>query len=61
MSITEDVYLPSEEELTVPEVNISGSALKAGANHLGKSCEFENNVRLLLPNTFKKNIYYLFL
>lgn len=48
MSITEDVYLPSEEELTVQEINISGTALKAGANHLGKVCEFENNVRLII-------------
>lgn len=52
MGITDDVWLPTEEELTVPEVPLSGPALKAGAFHLGVACEFENNVRLhiLLPN-----------
>lgn len=48
MSITEDVTLPTEEELTVQEVKLSGNVLKAGANHLGKTCEFENNVRLII-------------
>lgn len=46
MGITDDVWLPTEEELTVQEVPLSGPALKAGAFHLGKACEFENNVRL---------------
>lgn len=46
MGITENVYLPTDEELTVPEVNVSTSVLRAGAFHLGKACEFENNVRL---------------
>lgn len=46
MGITEDVHLPTEEELNVQEVKLSGPALKAGAVHLGKACEFENNVRL---------------
>lgn len=46
MVFTEEQYLPTEEELTVQEVNLSGPALRAGAFHLGKSCEWENNVRL---------------
>lgn len=46
MGISEDVTLPTEEELTVQEVPLSGPVLKAGAFHLGKACEFENNVRL---------------
>lgn len=46
MVLTNDVYLPSEEELTVPEVNLSGPALRAGAFHLGKACEAENNVSI---------------
>lgn len=46
MGITDNVWLPTEEELTVQEVPLSGPALKAGAFHLGKACEFENNVRL---------------
>lgn len=44
MVVTYKVELPTEEELTVPEVNLSGPALKAGAFHLGKYCEFQNNV-----------------
>lgn len=48
MGITENTTLPTEEELTVPEVNLSGPALKAGAFHLGKACEWENNVRLII-------------
>lgn len=44
MVLTEDISLPSDEELTVPEVNISGAALRAGAFHFGKACEYVNNV-----------------
>lgn len=50
MGITEDINLPTDEELTVQEINVSTSVLRAGAFHLGKACEFENNVRLELPN-----------
>lgn len=46
MVLTNDVYLPTEEELTVPEVNLSGPALRAGAFHMGKACEAENNVSM---------------
>lgn len=46
MGLTDDVWLPTEEELTVQEIPLSGPALKAGAFHLGKACEFENNVWL---------------
>lgn len=60
MSITEDIHLPTEEELTVQEINLSGSALKAGAFHLGKVCEFENNVRLTLPNQMSGYPYICF-
>jgi hypothetical protein len=41
---TFQVELPTEEELTVPEVNISSPALRAGAFQLGKYCEAQNNV-----------------
>lgn len=60
MGITEDVYLPTDEELKVQEINVSTSVLRAGAFHLGKACEFENNVRLELPNHchfLTQNIY----
>lgn len=44
MVVTNDHILPTEEELTVTEVELSTPALRAGAFHLGKSCENENNV-----------------
>ncbi|KAF2886515.1 hypothetical protein ILUMI_19658 [Ignelater luminosus] len=53
MGITENTTLPTEEELTVPEVNLSGPALKAGAFHLGKACEWENNEFILCRNELK--------
>ncbi|XP_066972513.1 NADH dehydrogenase [ubiquinone] 1 alpha subcomplex subunit 8 [Macrobrachium rosenbergii] len=40
---TKDFELPAEEELTVQEINISTPYLKAGAFHLGKHCEEQNN------------------
>lgn len=45
MVVTNDIHLPTEAELTVPEVNLSGPALRAGAFHMGKYCEYQNNVR----------------
>ncbi|XP_055622482.1 NADH dehydrogenase [ubiquinone] 1 alpha subcomplex subunit 8 [Toxorhynchites rutilus septentrionalis] len=47
MVVTKDTYLPTDEELTIPEVNLSGPALRAGAFHLGKHCESENNEFML--------------
>lgn len=41
---TFDHQLPTEEELTVPEVNLSSPALRAGAFHMGKHCENQSNV-----------------
>lgn len=45
MVVTNDMHLPTEEELTVPEIHLSGPALRAGSFHLGKYCEYQNNVR----------------
>lgn len=42
---TFDNVLPTEEELTVDEVNLSSAALRAGSFHMGKYCENQNNVR----------------
>ncbi|KAI4468794.1 nadh-ubiquinone oxidoreductase [Holotrichia oblita] len=47
MGITDETYLPSEEELTVTEVNVSGPVLKAAAHHLGNACLNENNEFML--------------
>lgn len=44
MVVTKDVNLPTEEELTVQEVEISTPGLRAAAFHLGKACENINNV-----------------
>lgn len=63
MVISNDINLPTEAELTVPEVNLSGPALRAGSFHLGKYCEYQNNVRkhqidsLSLSDTKESLIY----
>jgi NADH dehydrogenase (ubiquinone) 1 alpha subcomplex subunit 8 len=44
---TENIHIPSDEELTVPEVNLSSPALRAGAFHMGKYCENINNVSVV--------------
>lgn len=38
------VQLPTKEELTVPELNVSSPVLKAGAHHFGKFCDHESKV-----------------
>ena len=53
---TFDVEIPADEELTVPEVNLSSPALRAGAFHMGKYCESQNNVRETLAITTKHQI-----
>lgn len=42
--LTKETNLPTYEELTVPEVELSTPFLRASAFHLGKQCEAENNV-----------------
>lgn len=44
MVVTVDTQLPSDDELTVPELKLSGPALRAGAFHLGKYCQDTFNV-----------------
>lgn len=46
MVVTKDVILPSEEELTVQEVQVSTPGLRAAAFHMGKACENVNNVSI---------------
>lgn len=53
MVLRESVTLPTEEELTVSDVNLSISALRAGAFHLGKHCESENNEFMLCKQELK--------
>lgn len=47
MVLTKDFVLPTEEELTVPELNVTASALHTGAFHLGKYCEEPCKVSLV--------------
>lgn len=41
------ISLPSEEELIIEEVNLSGVVLRAASFYLGKRCENENNEFML--------------
>jgi len=47
MVLTDKTYLPTEAELTVEEVPLGTPYLKAGAFHLGKTCEAVNNEFML--------------
>lgn len=44
MVVTLETKLPTEEELTMPELKLSAPALRAGAFHLGKYCQDSFNV-----------------
>lgn len=46
MVVTLEHELPTEEELTVPEIKLSGPALRAGSFHLGKYCQNTYNVSI---------------
>lgn len=48
MVVTNNVVLPEDSELTVEEVNLSTATLRAGSFHLGKYCENQNNVSILV-------------
>ncbi|XP_041371943.1 NADH dehydrogenase [ubiquinone] 1 alpha subcomplex subunit 8-like [Gigantopelta aegis] len=39
MAFTNEDYLPSYEELTVPEIQLTSSVLRAGAHQFGKYCD----------------------
>ena len=47
MVVTENIVLPSDEELTVQEINLTFPTLQAAAFHLGKYCEWQNNEFML--------------
>lgn len=52
MVLTKDLNLPTEEELTVPEVNVSSAILRAASFHLGKHCETINNEFMLCRSEY---------
>lgn len=54
MVVTNNISFPSDEELTVPEINLSGPALRAGSFHFGKYCENQNNVSYIIKLTYLK-------
>ena len=39
MAYTSDTFIPSIEELTVPELHLTSGPLMAAAVHLGKYCD----------------------
>ncbi|WAR04450.1 NDUA8-like protein [Mya arenaria] len=41
MALSRDKYIPSQEELTIPEVQISSIILKAASLYMGKYCDNE--------------------
>ena len=55
MVVTKDDKLPTMEELTVQEVNLGSTYLRAGGCHLGKYCEPENNEFVLCKDENTNN------
>jgi len=47
MPFTNEDYLPSYEELTVPEIEITSSVFRACAHHLGKYCDEQSKEFML--------------
>ncbi|KAK6183218.1 hypothetical protein SNE40_010741 [Patella caerulea] len=47
MSYTNEDYLPSFEELTVPEIQLTSAVLQAGAHQYGKYCDDTNKEFML--------------
>lgn len=50
MTATNETYIPTYDELYVPTLNLTSSALKAGALYFGQYCDFQSKV----------NFYHLF-
>lgn len=44
MSFTNDLKLPTYEELECPVVNVASAALRAGSFHLAKYCDLQFKV-----------------
>ena len=50
MPITNEDWLPTYEELTVPELELTSSVLRAGAYYFGKYCDNQSKVSTELKN-----------
>jgi len=47
MPFTNEEYLPSNEELTIPELEITSSVFRAAAHHMGKYCDEQSKEFML--------------
>ena len=45
MVFSNDDYLPSFDELKIPEIQMSSAPLRAGAQHFGKYCDNQSKVK----------------
>lgn len=50
MVVTAETTLPTEEELTVEELNVGFPVLQAASFHMGKYCEYHNDEFILCRN-----------
>ena len=50
MPVTDEVQIPTYEELDVQEINISQPVLKASALHFGKYCDMQSKVEFILTS-----------
>ena len=58
MSVTNNTYLPSFEDLYVPPLNLTSPVLKAGAIHFGLYCKKQSNVTYYFFFTLHELIYF---
>jgi hypothetical protein len=57
MSFTNEDYLPEFEEITVPELEVTSSVLRAGAHHFGKYCDKQCKVRERYKNSPANSLF----
>jgi len=53
MAITDEIPMPTMEELTVQEVNVSSPVLRASAMHFGKYCDEQSKEYMLCKGELK--------
>jgi len=53
MVVTKETTLPTDEELTVQELNVGFPVLQAAAFHIGKYCEYHNNEFVLCQDELR--------
>ena len=60
MSFTNDLKLPTYDELECPVVNVSSPALRAGSFHLAKYCDLQFKVSLTKICVIQYEIFFSF-